>query len=359
VGTVAGAFRQIAPVVATAERLGILPDELRRLRRLKNISRWISGDPLLIAGRGGALAVLFNDIVQVFYEYLNLAFLLDANGAYFGATELRTHRGTLLRVVAATGDVDVALSVSAIRSERSDWIRPRFQPPGAPAALVDVVHPLIPNAVPNSIVLETGQGILITGSNMSGKSTFLRAVGVNVVLAQTINTCFAAGYDAPAMTVASCIGRADDLLSGKSYYIVEAESLLELVGRSAETAPHLFLLDEVLRGTNAVERIAAGQAILRELVDSGNGTRRHFVIAATHDAELVEMLRDSYTPHHFSDAVGAEGLVFDHHLRRGAATTRNAIALLKLLGAPERMIARALTCAETLERQRSDAISRR
>jgi hypothetical protein len=358
VGAVAGAFRQIAPVVATAERLGVLPDELRRLRRLKNISRWLSGDPLMITARAGALAVLLNDVVQVFYEYLNLAFLLDANGAYFGATELRTHGGSLLRVVAATGDVDAALSVSAIRAERTDWIRPRFQPPGAPAALVDVRHPLISNAVPNSIVLETGCGILITGSNMSGKSTFLRAVGVNVVLAQTINTCFATGYDAPMMTVASCIGRADDLLSGKSYYIVEAESLLELVGRSAETASHLFLLDEVLRGTNAVERIAAGQAVLRELIDSGNG-RRHFVIAATHDAELVEMLRDTYTPHHFSDAVGAEGLVFDHRLRRGPATTRNAIALLKLLGAPERMIARALTCADTLERQRSEGLSRR
>ena len=106
------AFRQIAPVVATAERLRVLPDELPRLRRLKNISRWISGDPFMISGSATPLAMLINDIVQVFYEYLNLAFLLDANGAYFGAADLRRHGGSLLRVAAATGDVDAALSVS-------------------------------------------------------------------------------------------------------------------------------------------------------------------------------------------------------------------------------------------------------
>ena len=102
---------------------------------------------------------------------------------------------------------------------------------------------------------------------MSGKSTFLRTVGVNAVLAQTLNMCFASSYHAPLLVVRSCIGRAGNLASGKSYYIVEAESLLGLVRDSGSAVPHLFLLDELFRGTNAVERIAAGQAVLRELVD--------------------------------------------------------------------------------------------
>jgi DNA mismatch repair ATPase MutS len=101
---------------------------------------------------------------------------------------------------------------------------------------------------------------------MSGKSTFLRTVGVTVVMAQTINTCLATAYEAPILNVRSCIGRADDLLTGKSYYIVEVEALLELVKASTDSAPHLFLLDELFRGTNAIERIAAGQAVLCELV---------------------------------------------------------------------------------------------
>lgn len=87
--------------------------------------------------------------------------------------------------------------------------------------------------------------MLITGSNMSGKSTFLRTLGVTAVLAQTLNTCLAAEYYAPVFNVRSCIGRSDDLLSGKSYYIAEVESLLGLVEVSAHSAPHLFLLDEL------------------------------------------------------------------------------------------------------------------
>src|SRR6185503_2714508 len=128
-------------------------------------------------------------------------------------------------------------------------------------------------------------------------------------------------------------------------YIAEVESLIALVGRSAGSAPHLFLLDELFRGTNAVERIAAGQAVLRELIAGPDRPKPHVALAATHDAELVDLLSDIYTACHFGDAVGADGLAFDHRLQPGRATTRNAIALLRLHGAPEALITRALTCA--------------
>jgi DNA mismatch repair ATPase MutS len=192
----------------------------------------------------------------------------------------------------------------------------------------------------------------VTGSNMSGKSTFLRTVGVNAVLAQTIHTCLATEYTAPMFQVRSCIGRSDDLLSGKSYYIVEVESLIRLVQAAQGDAPHLILLDELFRGTNAVERIAAGQAVLRELVNGG-GQRRHVVIAATHDGELVDLLPDLFAAVHFGDSVVDDGMVFDHQLRPGRATSRNAIALLKMNGAPERMVRDALECAAVLDRERA------
>ena len=82
VTAVAAAFRQIAPVVGTAQRLEVLPDDVRRLRRLKSVSRWISGDPLMLPLTPASPAVLLNDVIQVFYTYLNLGFLLDGNGAY-------------------------------------------------------------------------------------------------------------------------------------------------------------------------------------------------------------------------------------------------------------------------------------
>ena len=134
--------------------------------------------------------------------------------------------------------------------------------------------------------------------------------------------------------VRSGIGRADDILAGKSYYLVEVEALLGLVRDSTGAMPHLFLLDEMFRGTNAVERIAAGQSVLIELIDR----KPHMVVAATHDNELVDLLSGSYAPFHFGDALTDETLTFDYCLRPGRATSRNAIALLRLNGAPPALV---------------------
>jgi len=283
-------------------------------------------------------------------------FLLDATGVYLASRDLSRHGRALVRATAAAGDVDAAISVASFRAGRSDWTRPEWQTTEAATALTDLRHPLVPDAVPNSIAIHPGRGVLVTGSNMSGKSTFLRTVGVNAVLAQTIHTCLAREYRAPVFQVCSCIGRADDLLAGKSYYIVEVESLLELVRASDDSAPHLFLLDEMFRGTNTVERIAAGQAVLLELLQAGTGaTKPHVVLAATHDGELVDLVAETFDAYHFGDSIGPDGLMFDHQLQHGPARTRNAIALLRLHGAPATLLAQAVTTAETLDRHRGTA----
>ena len=160
------------------------------------------------------------------------------------------------------------MSVASYRTGAPGWTRPVFQPAG-PVVWSDVRHPLLPDAVPNSIVLAPPHGVIITGSNMSGKSTFLRTVGVTVVLAQTINTCLASQYEAPVFAVRTCIGRADNPASGKSYYLIEVESVLALVHAARERAPQLMLFDELFRGTNAVERIAAGEAVFLALLAPG------------------------------------------------------------------------------------------
>ena len=367
VNAAAAAFRQIAPLVATGQALRFLQGDdidpivgpLRRetpgLRRLKTVSRWVSGDPLMLSVHASPLAGMVADLFNVIYDYVNLVLPVNASGMYLGASDLRAGGARLLRVVAAVGDVDAAVSVAALRAELSNWTRPVFLPPGSPAVIADAVHPLVTDAVPNSITLAAGAGVLVTGSNMSGKSTFLRTVGVSAVLAQTIHTCFATTYEAPMFRVRSCIGRSDDLLSGKSYYLVEVESLLGLVASSADAAPHLFLLDELFRGTNAVERIAAGQAVLIELITGTDGPKPHVALAATHDSELVDLLEGSYAPCHFGDAMTAEGLTFDHRLQFGRSTSRNAIALLRLNGAPPALVERAFASAEALDRQREAA----
>jgi hypothetical protein len=365
ISAAAAAFRQLAPLIATAQGLAFLSGEdidliigpirleAPGLIRLKTIARWVSGDPFMLSANATTwLSLAASDLTNVLYEHLNLGLLLDANAIFFGARQLRARASGLLRTIAAMGDVDAAVSVASFRAGTDGWTRPRFTQPRTPVRLTDIRHPLVPDAVPNSLRLGPPHGVLVTGSNMSGKSTLLRTVGVSAVLAQTINTCVATDYEAPIFDVRSCIGRADDLLAGKSYYLVEVEALLGLVRASNERAPHLFLLDELFRGTNAIERIAAGEAVLIELTVDGSNMKPHIVLAATHDGELVDLLRDRYAAYHFGDAIGPNGLTFDYHLLPGPATTRNAITLLQLQGAPESLVNRALTRAAELDHKR-------
>jgi DNA mismatch repair ATPase MutS len=213
-------------------------------------------------------------------------------------------------------------------------------------------HPLLEAAVPNSIVMRAGEGTIVTGSNMSGKSTFLRTVGVTAVMAQTVHTALAADYSAPVLRVRTCIGMRDDLLAGRSYYIAEVEAVHDLIRTSADGDAHLFLIDELFRGTNAVERIAAGEAVLRELVTAATQRKPHLAVVATHDAELVDLLADLYAPAYFGDDMTDAGLVFDYRIKAGRASTRNAIALLKHQGAPDRVVQAALARAGELDRLR-------
>jgi hypothetical protein len=368
IATIAVAFRQCAPLIATAGELrflngaaidpivGPLATEVARLGRLERISRWVNGNPLLLSAGSGGAGIALSDVVGAVYEYLNLALLLDGTGVYFGTRDLARAGPSLARVVAAAGDVDAAIGVASYRAGRDDWSRPELRIDGGMTVLSGLRHPLLDNPVPSSIVLKPGHGVLVTGSNMSGKSTFLRTVGVNAVLAQTINTCLADEYRAPVVRVRSCIGRADDLLSGTSYYLAEVEALLDLVRAGAGPVPHLFLLDELFRGTNAVERIAAGQAVLTQLLHGDGIARPHLVLAATHDLELVELASEHYDACHFGDSVGPEGLIFDHQLRHGPSTSRNAIALLRLHGAPDTLVARAMSTAARLDSQRKTTL---
>jgi DNA mismatch repair ATPase MutS len=205
------------------------------------------------------------------------------------------------------------------------------------------------------VTLGPPYGLLVTGANMAGKSTFIRTVGVTTILAQTIHTCLATRYSSPVLFVSSALRVDDDLLTGRSYYLVEVETLVARVKAASSSSPHLFLLDELFRGTNAVERIAAAEAVLVALAGPPAGAARHRVLAATHDGELVSLLRGLYDTSHFADALSADGLVFDYHLRPGPTSTRNAIALLRLEGAPDTLIERALARAAALDRARAAA----
>jgi DNA mismatch repair ATPase MutS len=207
-------------------------------------------------------------------------------------------------------------------------------------------HPLIARPVANDVAIAAGEGLIVTGSNMSGKTTYLRTLGVTAVMAQTINTCPASVYRAPSLVIRTSIGRDDSLSEGKSYYMAEAESVLVSVAASTHGAPCLFLFDELFRGTNLVERLAAGEAALRTLLAPHPS---HFAVVATHDGELVDLVAGLYRPVHFDGRLEDGELRFDFHVRPGRAMSRNAIALLQQLGAPASLIDRATTRAAELD----------
>ena len=162
-------------------------------------------------------------------------------------------------------------------------------------------------------------GILVTGSNASGKSTFLKNIAINAILAQTIGTCVCSSYRAPFFRVLTSMALRDDLSEGDSYFIVEIKSMKRILDESQKNVPMLCIIDEVLRGTNTIERIAASSRILGSLV-------KEYVLAfaATHDIELTYILEGVYTNYHFEEE---EMCIRDRAMSRAfAMDSRCAIA---------------------------------
>lgn len=223
------------------------------------------------------------------------------------------------------GLIDSMISVANFRRVIPFYCNPEFTD-NTGINLKEVYHLSIKEPVANSI--NNTKPVLITGSNASGKSTFLKSVAINALLAQTINTCPATEYKAPFYRIYSSMALSDNLEAGDSYYIVEIKSLKRIVDAAEEDgAQILCFVDEVLRGTNTVERIAASSQILKDLA-------KHNVqcFAATHDIELTYILERYYSNYHFNEQVIDNEIVFSYEIHDGRATSRNAIKLLEIIG---------------------------
>ncbi|QEX25508.1 MutS-related protein [Staphylococcus lugdunensis] len=189
----------------------------------------------------------------------------------------------------------------------------------------ELVHPLIDGAVPNNLCLKNN--ILLTGSNASGKSTFMKAIAINLILAQTIETAVAAEFKYVPGHVYCSMANADDVLSGDSYFMAELKSIRRLFNISSKRQIYCFI-DEIFKGTNTTERIAASQSVLSFLSNMNN----YFILAATHDIELSSLL--DYSNYHFNEIIEKQSIAFDYKVKPGKANTRNAIELLRISNFP-------------------------
>lgn len=243
------------------------------------------------------------------------------------------------RIIEITGRIEAHISVAYFRASLEGKAAvPEFGGDGFEGK--DLIHPLIADAVPNSI--STGRGILLTGSNASGKSTFLKTCALAAILAQSVHTVPGSYYRAPMYRIYSSMALRDNIYQGESYYMVEIRSIKRILDAAGSEGQRvLCFVDEVLRGTNTVERIAASAQILKKLSESGTQC-----FAATHDIELTSLLEEDYNIYHFEGDISGDDVKFDYLIKEGPAITRNAIRLLGVLGYDRSIVDRAQEMAD-------------
>lgn len=278
------------------------------------------------------------------FEAISVIFLLEETAYYKVSSLLKEKKETLMELYGTLGEVEALISIASYQSGlNGQYSTPKFKK-DLTLNIVDGMHPLLECGVANSIHMKK-KGMVLTGTNMSGKSTFLRMIGINMLFAETFNFVLAKEYEASFFNIVSSISPNDDVTKGKSFYMAEAESILRIINALKKDVPVFCPIDEIFRGTNPVERISASAEILTH-INKG----KSISIVATHDRELVDILKKNYEFYYFSEKVDKkEGLAFDYKLKEGVSKTRNAIKLLDYIGYPKEITDKAFKRAGTIE----------
>lgn len=262
-----------------------------------------------------------------------VGFLVPVHLAYAMESWRRAVQPRLARWLEAVGEFEALLALANFAYENPAYPLPEILE-GAPAFEgKDLAHPLLPLAARkgNDLRLDGAARLLvITGSNMSGKSTMLRTVGLNAVLALAGAPVCAARLRLSPLALGASINIHDSLLEGKSHFYAEMERLRDITGLLDGRLPLCFLLDELMHGTNSHDRRIGAEAILRKLVDGGA-----VGLVTTHDlslAELAEGLDGRAGNAHFEYQLIDGRMVFDYRMRAGVVTRGNALEVMRSLG---------------------------
>lgn len=288
--------------------------------------------------RRSSRAVLGNgsisgDLLSVLRDYEHMILHNDIIKFNVMLKEVRAHRAELMDLYQTIGYLDSLISIASFRVMLdNEYSIPELKNSTKPyMEIEEIYHPLIDHPVKNSI--HQYRSALITGSNASGKSTFLKTVAINAILSQTIYTSLSSSYKASFFRVYSSMALQDNIFNNESYYIVEIKSLKRILDSVRKDQPILCFVDEILRGTNTLERIAASSEILCMLAKENV-----ICMAATHDLELTHILENYYDNYHFQEEVLENDITFDYKIYQGRAVSKNAIKLLKIIGYNEKLI---------------------
>ena len=276
--------------------------------------------------------------LDAFFDYIRCVFHVDLFAFYKLNKFMIRDMDIIINCYHIIGYLDAMISIAYFRNYLSlsysnyGYCKPQFI--GESLTIDGLYHPLLDYPVENSF--HTKRSMLITGSNATGKSTFLRTVAMNAILAQTIYTVCARSYQAPFFHVMTSMIIKDNIYTNDSYFMIEIKSIKRILDANKRDLKMLCCIDEVLKGTNTVERIGAAAEILKSISESNT-----ICLAASHDVELTSILNQYYDNYHFQESITSEGLECDYVLYKGETKSRNAIDLLKLIGFSEEIVRNA------------------
>ena len=300
-------------------------------------------DPMKKIVRSGPIMSAING--NTLQDMMVYTFMTDLIAFEILKKRLAKYHEHFLAVHEAIGEIDAAVAAASFRASLETWCEPEidFDADRLYIRAEGIVHPLLKNPVPNDLVPE--KSMLITGSNASGKSTYLRTAVLTALTAQALCTCSCRSYAGSPFRMYTSMALSDDLLAGESYFITEIKSLKRILDAQKEDGFILCAIDEVLRGTNTIERISASAEVLKALDRPGT-----LCLIATHDSELCALSGGTYELAHFEETVSDTEILFDYRLKPGPAETRNAIHLLKLMGFDESIVTAAHDRADRYEK---------
>lgn len=328
-------------ITAFQKENGFFYDESQEehVRELRNISK-----KLRLISFGGNQGSEAQQIGGLFVEFFNIITLAEVSAFNRFFEQLPRFKKNFFSLFASIGIVDIAVSVASWRSSLPNYTVPEFCENRKELTIENAVHPLVENCVANSLILEN-ESMILTGSNMAGKTTFVRTVALNVLFAQTLHTVLGTKYVAPIFKISSAIRFQDDVIDGQSYYLREVEGIKKLLNEAESAMPTLFIIDELFKGTNTTERIAASTGVLSYL-----NQKENVILCSTHDLELTDLLKEeSFATYFFQESIIEQNYVFTYKLQAGVMRERNALRLLEIHDYPEEVTKLAKTVVKELE----------
>jgi hypothetical protein len=330
---VGNAFEDIHLLTSLLARL---ERELFQASRLQAIGQKLSSHHLAASkavARLGAIVQCVYSLDNPIMRLFDVPLLYSVQVAYAAETWRRNHGSAVRSWLSAIGEIEGLLSLAAYSYEHPADPFPEFIEGSPVFEAEELGHPLLSTekCVRNSVSLGGDTRVLlISGSNMSGKSTLMRSVGINLVLAMAGAPVRARRLVLTPLHLGASILVNDSLLEGHSRFYAEITRLRQICDLAEKSPPVLFLLDELLQGTNSQDRLVGAQGIVRALIDSGA-----IGFISTHDLALTNMgaPADGHLHNmHLQDAIADGRMKFDFKLRDGVVTKSNGIELMRLIG---------------------------